>query len=366
MPGLAGLAGAGVELRPRPGRRIGRADLVDADALLVRSVTPVDARLLAHTAVRFVGSATAGTDHVDIAALRALGVTFAHAAGANANAVVEYVLAVIAVCGDKLQRLFAGGRVGIVGYGNVGRQLAGRLHALGLAWCAYDPWLDPAALRRPGRLEDVCACDVITLHPSLTDAAPYPSRHLFGQRELASTRAGALIINASRGPVLDGAALGAWLAAGLGRAALDVWETEPEVPEALAAAVDIATPHIAGYSLDARLRGTRRVLEALDRTLGTALARHLGPPRRAALTLPAAGTAADRLRTLLLRVYDPRRDDARLRAALAAAGSERAAAFDRLRLTYGERRELAGAMVTGGDAHSRQLARSLGCVFERE
>ncbi|KGE03452.1 4-phosphoerythronate dehydrogenase [Pseudohaliea rubra] len=361
MPGLQALAAAGARLRCLPGRAIRRFHLVDADALLVRSVTPVNQALLTGTPVRFVGTATSGTDHIDRAALRELGIAFADAAGANANAVAEYVLAVLAALREPLEHLLAGGRVGIVGYGNVGRSLGARLDALGIAWVATDPWLAESAVARRGTLAEIFACDVVTLHCSLTELSPWPSRHLLDRAALERLAAGTLLINASRGPVVDNDALQAWLVDGRGRAVLDVWEREPEVPAPLLARVALGTPHIAGYSLEARLAGTRCVVSAMDEALGTAYAGSLAPPPASVLALPATGDGPALLRKLLLGRYAPGDDDRQLRAALAAAGGARAAAFDRLRRAYPLRRELAGNPVSGGSARVRELAAALGC-----
>ncbi|MEQ8263173.1 4-phosphoerythronate dehydrogenase [Pseudohaliea sp.] len=362
MPGLEALAAAGATLRPLPGRAIGRAELRDADALLVRSVTRVDEALLAETPVRFVGTATSGTDHVDRDALGRLDVAFADAAGANANAVVEYVLAVLASLEQPLARLLEGGRVGIVGYGHVGRSLGARLNALGVSWCATDPWLADGTIPRPAALAEVLACEVVTLHCSLTEQAPWPSRHLIDERAIQQLAQGALVINASRGPVVDNTALAAWLASGRGRAVLDVWETEPEVPAPLLERVSLGTPHIAGYSLEARLAGTQRVVAAMDAALGTAFAGALVPQPAAALTLPEGEERGELLRALLLGRYQPQDDDRRLREALAVAGIDRSTAFDRLRRDYPLRRELAGNPVKGGSAQAREIAEAMDCV----
>jgi erythronate-4-phosphate dehydrogenase len=363
MPGIEALAAAGVDLCACPGRAITRDQLVGAEALLVRSVTRVDSELLRDTAVRFVGTATAGTDHIDREALADRGIAFADAAGANANAVVEYVLAALAVCGTRLEELLDGGRVGIAGYGHVGRALGARLTALGIDWIAADPWLPAGTIPHPaGDLDELCRCEVVTLHTSLADRPPWPSRHLFGPRRLAALPPGALLINASRGPVVDNAALEDWLRTGRGAAVLDVWETEPLVPEALRAATAIGTPHIAGYSLDARLAGTRCVLRAMDLALGTELAGGVIQPPQTPLELPTEEGRARALRTLLLSRYDPRSDSARMAQVLAEAGEERAAAFDGLRRDYGVRRELAGAPARGGSEEARALAQALGCV----
>src|SRR5690625_2809337 len=131
------------ELRLLPGRSIRREHLLDAEGLLVRSVTRVDRELLSGTPVRFVGSATIGADHLDRDHLGRSGIHWATAPGCNARAVVDYVCSAIAALPDLLERLLGGERVGIVGGGNVGRRLAQRLRAAGIEVGGVDPWAHP-------------------------------------------------------------------------------------------------------------------------------------------------------------------------------------------------------------------------------
>ena len=168
IPAAEHYFGALGQVRPVNGRKLNSSALADVDALLVRSVTTVNKDLLEGTPVRFVGTATSGFDHIDRSYLQDRGIGFAHASGSNANSVVEYVLAAIAASGDKLEQLLAGGTVGIIGYGVIGRAVAARLDALGIDYLACDPWLDPATISRRGSLEQVLACDAITLHAELT------------------------------------------------------------------------------------------------------------------------------------------------------------------------------------------------------
>ena len=150
------------------GRSIGRAQLQHIDILLVRSVTRVDAALLSGTAVKFVGTATSGLDHIDQEYLRQRGIGFAYAPASNANSVVEYVLAAVASIGDTLEKLLTGGVVGIVGYGHIGKAVAARFDALGIDYRVFDPWLQQTMIRQTATLEQVLDCDVVTLHPELT------------------------------------------------------------------------------------------------------------------------------------------------------------------------------------------------------
>ena len=145
MRGVEGLFSSLGEVLMAEGRSIQPQQLEGIDILLVRSVTPVNEALLAEAGVSFVGSATAGTDHVDVGYLERCGIPFSAAPGCNADAVGDYVLSAIAHCDDLLEQLLAGERVGLVGFGHVGRTLQRRFDALGITALAYDPWLEQAS-----------------------------------------------------------------------------------------------------------------------------------------------------------------------------------------------------------------------------
>lgn len=352
------------DVRTAEGRGLQAADLGAVDVLLVRSVTRVDEQLLAGSPVRFVGTATAGVDHIDIPWLQHSGIGFAAAPGANANSVVEYVLAAIAGVDDYLERLLAGGRVGIVGYGHVGRLLARRLRALGVASLHHDPWLDQSALVAPASLAQVLACDVVSLHPSLTTADPWPSRHLLGPEALDRLGADQLLINASRGPVLANDALLARLRQpDAPRCVLDVWEFEPAVPPALLEHVQFGTPHIAGYSYDAKLAATVMLAKALREQLQLDAVAAAAGEAVPLLALPAELAGADLLRHLCQLRYDLAADDRRLRAAvLGVAETDAQAAFDQLRKDYPLRRELAGSPVRVVNERQVPLVEAMGAL----
>lgn len=371
IPGLQGLEAAGLSLRRIAGRDISPADLQDADALLIRSVTRVNAALVDSAArLRFVGTATSGFDHIDRALLERRGITFAYAPGSNANSVVEYVLSAIAETGEFLERLLAGGRVGIVGYGHIGQRLGRRLDALGIAWIASDPWLAPAHVPHTAPLSEVLSADVVTLHAELTDAAPYPSQHLLHTDNLARMGEHTLLINASRGAVVDNAALCERLAAvNAPVAVLDVWEGEPTPDTRLLERVRFGSAHIAGYSWDGKLLATRMLLEAMASVLAIALppvSSEQAPPLRLALA-DAAGPAL--VRSLLAARYRLADDDCLLREAMDASlsGADRGQAFDSLRRGYRRRRELAGSVAVdpGWNVSQRRQAEALGLVIDR-
>lgn len=350
------------------GRDIDAEMVEDADALLVRSVTQVSEALLAKAKkLRFVGSATAGLDHVDQEVLKNRGIAFYAAPGSNANSVVEYVLAAIAAHSDTLERLLAGARVGVVGQGYVGRLLLHRLQALGISCCCYDPWLE---LDAKVTLEEVLACEVVSLHPSLHQRTPWPSYHLLNNASLAQLRQDVLLINASRGAVVDNKALAAWLSLHPdAKVVLDVWEHEPTPDLTLVRQASIATPHIAGYAYDAKLQAT----EHLARKLCGAFALQAEDEEMTgddaqlhALTLHTASTP-EMLRSLLSARYDIWQDHQRFISMCERAGNsaELADGFDTLRKTYPERRELAGSTVLVKCDAGYALAKALGVVVAR-
>lgn len=350
-----------------PGRRIDHAVLADADVLIVRSVTRVDDALLDGSRVRFVGTATIGTDHVDLPALARRGIAFSAAPGCNARSVAEYVVAALLALEVDLERDLRGATIGVVGVGNVGSRVAEVARALGMRVLLCDP---PRAARDSdfagvsfGVL--VRAADVLTFHVPLERYGEHPTWHLLDAEAAEQLRPGAIVLNSSRGGVLDDDALAIACAAGRADAVLDVWEAEPRPSAAMLGVVRLATPHIAGYSLDGKLAGTRMITVALAQFLGAP-----APPEetfRAPVAAPVVEVAASgraAVRAAVERVYDVRADDARMRALLAEAGpapEARGAAFDRLRRDYPVRREFAGHEVRGVvDAEARDTLAALG------
>lgn len=340
------------EVRTVPGRAIDADAVRDVDVLLVRSVTRVDGALLAGSRVRFVGSATSGYDHVDRDALAAAGVRFAHAPGCNAGAVVQYVLSVCCALRPDWRRRV----VGIVGCGAVGGRLYRTLSALGVTCRVHDPLL-PDTQGVPERTDlsgVIRAADILCLHTPLTRSGPFPTFHLLNERLLARLRPGCLLINAARGPVVDNAALRAQLTRGRGpTAALDVWEGEPAIDTELWRRVAIATPHIAGYSLEGRVAGTRAVYEAFCAWRGSAPL----PAAPETLRPLALRGGPDPLAEAVLATFDVRAEHRRMAAAM-VAGEDIAGAFDRLRRTSPERREFGHFRVD--PAGDQSLAADLG------
>lgn len=253
------------ELVLLPGRAIRRVDVQDADILLVRSVTSVSRDLLEGTAVRFVGSCTIGTDHIDSIYLQKNNIRFAYAPGCNARAVVEYVLSALSTLKVNIA---AGEKIGIVGCGNVGGHLLRCLQAVGANVVGCDPFLVGTALPLVS-FEKILACDVICVHTPLTKTGLHPTFHLFDEEVINSLKPGTVLLNAGRGAVVDNDALLRRLQKQNDlRVVLDVWENEPAINPDLLKCVAIGTPHIAGYSAEGKLRGTEMVYDVLCDFLG--------------------------------------------------------------------------------------------------
>ncbi|TQV67798.1 4-phosphoerythronate dehydrogenase [Exilibacterium tricleocarpae] len=348
------------EVTTRPGRALCQADVLDADILLVRSVTRVDRALLEGSRVGFVGSCTIGVDHLDLEYLRAAGITYANAPGCNANAVVEYVFSALSALGVDWGKK----TVGIIGCGAVGGGLYRRLTALGVACRCYDPLLPATTNPALTDLDTVLQADIISMHTPLTRSGPYPSYHLLGARELARLKPGTLLINAGRGAALDNRALLERLVAGAElQVVLDVWEPEPALEPALLDRIALGTPHIAGYSMDGKVRGTEMVFEALCRYLGTVppvpVAASDGVDRR--LLIDTAAPALWQIGAAVLQAYDIREDDRRLRQ-VAAQPATLGQGFDALRRDYPVRREFKHFSVSGAglQAPVRETLTALG------
>jgi len=343
------LRAAATSLTTKPGRAIVREDLLHADALLVRSVTPVTATLLENTTIQFVGTATAGIDHIDQQALQQLGIGFACAAGANANAVSEWVLGVLAYTG-ALRALLAGGVLGIVGFGHVGQRLHCVAKRLGIETLIYDPWFesgDKAGFTQD--LRQIVDCTAVSLHAALHDRAPWPSRDLLKGVQIPVGANGRWLINAARGALLSVTTCNRFMDAGW-QLCLDTWPEEPVISSELLSAVRTASAHIAGYSKPAKIRATNELVTRMQRALDiqecAGQDHHVQPlvSPESANNRPYEGDATAWLEQLLIDTSRINRDDRELRA-LGGNGIS-ATTFDQLRKSYPARNELAGTLLT--------------------
>jgi len=353
-----------------PGREVRARHVRDADMLIVRSVTPVGRELLEGSRVRFVGSATIGFDHIDRTYLQANGIGFATAPGSNATSAAEYVLSALMVLSERPRFELTGKTVGIIGCGNVGSRVRGKLTALGVECLVNDPPLQEQAGGGDFvGLDDILQADIVTVHVPLTTGGRHPTRHLVDEAFTRQLRPGAVLINTSRGAVADCQALGGLLAGGADLSVvLDVWEGEPAIDTSLLQRVTLGTAHIAGYSSDGKLRGTEMIYRAACKTFDLPASWTAKdqlpkqPPLQLATT--ASGDALDTVRQAVLSCYDVRRDDAQLRGLLDISPAERAAYFDRLRRDYPVRREFAETPVALDKRSDRAERMLRGIGFE--
>ena len=349
-----------VALRLMPGRSIDRDCLEGASALLTRTITQVDASLLTDTNVRFVGTASAGTDHIDTEFLERRGIGFANAAGSNATAVCDYVIAALVETG-RIASVLNGASVGIVGCGHVGRQLAARLSGMGAVIRVYDPLLED--IPKPwgvDALQDVLGCDVVSLHASLHDSACFPSHGLVGPSEAALCRPGALFINAGRGELLAHGALETLFANSVD-VVLDTWPGEPNISIDTLARVGLATPHIAGYSKRAKAAASNLLLPSLCEALGIRSVEAKQEHNTALRIFKASeqSTVNELLSSAIDHIGGLSAEDARMRCAMSDSANE--SAFDELRHGYQLRGELSDVCIQGVSGDMATKLRSAGC-----
>ncbi len=320
------------------------ADL-QPDVLLIRSVTPVDATLLADNhSVKFIGSATIGTDHVDQGYLAERNITFANAAGCSKHSVAQYVLtAILTLRPEYWQQPLMPPTLGIIGLGNIGSVLA--QYATDLNWqvLGYDPLLPASNINNASFEQVISQSDVISLHVPLTDkkdnnnpsGSDYPTWHLIDKTALDAMPSKTLLINSARGPVIDAVALQADIESNKRQVVLDVFEHEPQVSEQLLLKLAIATPHIAGYTLEGKLRGTQMVYDALCEEFAVT------PTQAMQQLLPVNMYLWSELKAYpdrLAKFYDIMQDDRELRKKV-TDGQVSGADFDQLRRDYHLRRE---------------------------
>ena len=321
-----------------PGREITRDDLMDCSLLIVRSVTKVNKALLEGTPVKFVGTCTIGLDHIDIDYLNQQGIRWANAPGCNANGVVQYVLSAMAALMPDWQNK----TVGIIGCGSIGSRLHARFKKLGVAVKCYDPFLSATEQDDLVSFDEVLNSDIITCHIPLTHSGEYSTFHLLNKAAYSKIPNGALIINSCRGGVLNEKELLDVLPQKQFKLAIDVWENEPQLNDDFLNAVHIATPHIAGYTLEGRENGTSMVYEALleflkiegqavDDVITNDVVQWQGQ-------YDNEKSITENLNALLLQCYSMVEDDKRLRAGKQSAQNF-GQYFDHLRKNYPHRRE---------------------------
>lgn len=291
-----------------------------ADALFIRTRNRCDAALLDGSQCRFIGTATIGTDHIDLPYCASRGITAVNAPGCNAPAVAQYVMAsILAIANRPIEQY----TIGIIGVGHVGAIVERWARRMGMEVLVNDP---PRQAAEGGdnwsTLDEIAErADIITVHTPL-DAT---TRHLLDDAYISTFRRSPIVINAARGPVADTDALIRGIDSGkIHHLVVDCWENEPDISHELLRRATIATPHIAGYSLEGKIRAARMVLDEFSRTFSLP---HIEMPQSA-----PAGAALKVSPAAIMRSYHPEDDTARLKAAPET--------FETLRNTYALRHEV--------------------------
>ena len=268
IPFLEGALESVARVEYIPGAEISRSNLLDADALIIRTRTKCNRELLEGTSIRFIATATIGYDHIDTDYCREKGIGWTNAPGCNSSSVEQYLVSTLLWLANYRSIDLKALSLGVVGVGNVGRKVAFAARALGMRVLLNDPPRE----RAEGNAEFVSLeelkehSDIITLHVPLNKGGLDNTEHLVNREFLTHLKSGSILINSSRGGVVDEAALLEGIRSGkLSDVILDVFENEPAINRDLLEALSLATPHIAGYSLDGKANGTTMSVQAISR-----------------------------------------------------------------------------------------------------
>ena len=324
------------------GREINNSILKDADILIVRSITKVDKELLKNTPVKFVGTATIGTDHIDLEYLKKNKIAFADAKGCNAYSVAEYLIVSLLNLSVRFNFTLKEKSIGIVGVGNVGSKVAKFADALGMKVLLNDPPLQRAGNNNSFvSLDEILNADIITLHVPLNLSGIDRTYHLFDKKKLMELKDGTILINTSRGAVIKNQELLEIIDTKKLKVVLDVWENEPDINIDLLNKVIIGTPHIAGYSLEGKINGTKMIFDALADYLNLNISFNFTKeaPTNSLLSFEKSETIEKDLDQIVSKIYPIGRDDKLMRKMLNMSREERIKYFDLLRKDYPIRRE---------------------------
>jgi erythronate-4-phosphate dehydrogenase len=337
-----------------PGREITNETLKNSDALIVRSITNVNEELLRGTKVKFVGTATIGSDHIDTGYLFKNNIAFADAKGCNAEAVKEYVFAALTEAANKKNLKFKDLSLGIIGAGNIGSRVVKCAEVLGIRTILNDPPLQ----RKTGDkiykdLDTALQADVITLHVPLNKEGTDKTFHLFDYERLNRLKENSVLINSSRGSVIHNEALEKIINKKNLTVILDVWENEPEINSSLLEKVFIGTPHIAGYSYEGKINGTMMIYSALCRFLNKEEDYFVKMPQveNPLIELNNFESIEAGLKEIFRKIYDIRKDDSSLRKIITDLQDDRKKYFDRLRRDYPLRREFINYTIKVPEEH---------------
>lgn len=341
-----------------PGRAITNNVLKDADVLIVRSITNVNEKLLHDTSVKFVGTATIGTDHIDLDFLKKNNITFADAKGCNAFSVAEYIIAALLKLAVKFDFSLKDKSIGLVGVGNVGSKVASFAEALGMEVLLNDPPLQRQGDKRNFvGLDEILKCDIITLHVPLNKDGIDKTYHFFDKKILDKLKDGAILINSARGSVINNKDLLEATVNKKLKVILDVWENEPDINVDLLKNVLIGTPHIAGYSYEGKVNGSRIVYNSLCDFLGAekSFPFHLEFPQNSTKDFAKPDSIEPELEKLVSSIYSIQEDDLRMRKMLTLNKEEQINYFDLQRKNYPIRREFNNYTLVSDLLNNREM-----------
>jgi erythronate-4-phosphate dehydrogenase len=320
IPFLKGVLESCAEVVYLPGAKVTPADVKDADAIITRTRTKCNEKLLSGSTVKFIATATIGYDHIDTGWVEANGIGWTNAPGCNSSSVAQYISSVLLNIACKHKISLRGKTLGVVGVGNVGSKVAKVGEALGMRVLLNDP---PRADKEGtdafvDLAQVVVESDFITMHVPLDKDGKYPTYHL-GNSELFKTmKDSAFYINSSRGAVCDNSALKEALRAGdISGAVLDVWENEPDLDLELLDLVEFGTPHIAGYSADGKANGTAMSVNALSEFFGLDFTdwypSDVPFPEKTSIKISSEGSFEEKMLAAVSLSYNIKDDSDRLR-----------------------------------------------------
>ena len=332
------------------GRKISRELLLEADALVVRSITKVNSELLEGTRVKFVGTATIGTDHIDREWLQSHGIGFTSAKGCNSDAVAEYVFTAIFRSAVAKGISLEGKSVGIVGCGNIGSRVEKIARAFGFEVLISDlPRERAEGSSGFTPLNKVLGADIVTFHTPLNRGGADNTYHLLDDDGMKLLKPGAIVINASRGEVINNSAFIPVVESKGLTAIMDVWEGEPLFMPGMFKRSFIASPHVAGYSLEGKINGTTMVYDALCASLGVEKKWQPHFPKVTAnvINFSEKGSFEEIVERILTSIYEPSNDTRAMGEASLLEEDARGARFDELRKNYPLRREFNNYVIKG-------------------
>lgn len=363
IPFLKGVLEPYAEVIYLPGKDTTPETVKDADAIITRTRTICNESLLKGSSVKVIATATIGFDHIDTKWCEENGIIWRNAPGCNSWSVKQYISSVLEVLSEKHGFSLEGKTLGVVGVGNVGSKVAVAARALGMNVLLNDP----PRQRNEGdegfvSLDEVMAkSDIITLHVPLCREDEDATWHLFDEDRISAMRTDQILINSSRGSVVDNKALKAALQQkSIKGAVLDVWEGEPDLDRELIDMLDVTTAHIAGYSADGKANGTMASVRTVSQILGLPLTEWTpsdipAPEQNLEFSIDAQGKSKEEvLKEAVLYTYDVREDSDRLRNSPEL--------FEKLRGDYQIRREPSAfsVLLKSGTAQEVEALEAIG------